>query len=390
MKRDNEDQFSPDVRGRAPWMASAVRVLAVSAFGALPLFGHVGVLEVVALVGIATTSTLIAWQASRAAHAARVCGAPEVASGKASESLSPLLVSVLPVWQEHVGTVKSQTESAINELALSFASISEQFGAAGFLGANGDSTDGQEASMSLLTLCERQLQPVVASMTHILDSKGSLVSCVHDLSHATIELQNMASGVGQIAAQTNLLAINAAIEAARVGDAGRGFAVIAKEIRSLSQVSAQTGKQITERMVQVSKIMKNTVDAAAKASEHDQSAIKLSGDVIDDVLTHVREMSGNAEKMRGQGNVIRAEVDKLMVNLQFQDRVSQLISVIDTDIARLKDALEGDLPLPSAQEWLDELQSHYTMPDQRRGHVSGDSVGCLKAAPPAAAKAIFF
>ena len=101
-------------------------------------------------------------------------------------------------------------------------------------------------------------------------------------------------------------------------------------------------------------------------------------------------MSGNAEKMRGQGNVIRAEVDKLMVNLQFQDRVSQLISVIDTDIARLKDALEGDLPLPSAQEWLDELQSHYTMPDQRRGHVSGDSVGCLKAAPPAAAKAIFF
>jgi len=387
MKRDNEDLFSPVVRGHVPWMASAVKILSVSAFGALPLFGHVGALEVVALAGIATTSTIIAWRASRAA---RVCSVPEVASGGNSEGLSPLLVSVLPVWQEHVGAVKSQTESAINELASSFASISEQFEAAGFQGANGTSADGQETSMSLLTLCERQLQPVVASMTHILDSKGSLVSSVHDLSHATIELQNMANGVGQIAAQTNLLAINAAIEAARVGDAGRGFAVIAKEIRNLSQVSAQTGKQITERMAQVSKIMKITVDAAAAASEHDQSAIKLSGDVIDDVLTHVREMSSNAEKMRGQGSVIRAEVDKLMVNLQFQDRVSQVISVIDTDIVRLKGAIEGELPLPSAQEWLDELQSHYTMPEQRRGHVSGDSVGSLKAAPPAAAKAIFF
>lgn len=377
-------------RGNSMHLPSLLGVLVVSAFGALPLFGHVGWLEVVALVGIAATSTFIAWQTRRGQPAAGVPDAEAVDSGADAKGLTPLLVGVLPVWQKHVGAVKSQTETAIHELALSFASISEQFEAAGFRGANGTSTEGEETTISLLTLCERQLEPVVASMAHILDSKEALVASVHDLSRATVELQNMASGVSHIAAQTNLLAINAAIEAARVGEAGRGFAVIAKEIRSLSQVSAQTGLQITERMAQVSKIMKLTVDAADQAAEQDKIAIKLSGHVIDDVLTHVRELSINAEKMRGQGGFIRTEVDKLMVNLQFQDRVSQLISVIDQDIARLKDTLDGGLHLPATQEWLDKLQSQYTMSDQRRSHAQGDSAGRLKAAPRTAAKAIFF
>ena len=373
------------------YLPSSVGALMVLAFGSLPLFDHVGWLEVVSLVGIGATSAFIAWQTTRDLRAVR--GVPDVeavTTGADAMGLTPLLVGVLPVWQKHVGAVKSQTEAAINELALSFASISEQFEAAGFRGANGASTEGDETTISLLTLCERQLEPVVASMAHILDSKEALVASVHDLSRATVELQNMASGVSHIAAQTNLLAINAAIEAARVGEAGRGFAVIAKEIRSLSQVSAQTGLQITERMAQVAKIMKLTVDAATEASEHDQSAIKLSGNVIDDVLTHVRELSLNAEKMRGQGGFIRVEVDKLMVNLQFQDRVSQLISVIDKDIARLKDTLEGGQVLPATQEWLDKLQSQYTMSDQRRSHAQDDAGGRLKATPRAAAKAIFF
>jgi hypothetical protein len=79
-----------------------------------------------------------------------------------------------------------------------------------------------------------------------------------------------------------------------------------------------------------------------------------------------------------------------MINLQFQDRVSQVISVIDTDIARMKDTLEGGLPLPGAQEWLDTLQSHYTMPDQRRSHLPGDTADRSNSAPPAVARAIFF
>ena len=363
--------------------------LAASACVALLLMGgRLGALQWAAALTAALASGCLAW---RGGGAAANPLKPEVASGQGhEEALALLLQGVLPVWREHMTAVKGQTEEAVHELARSFASITEQFEAAGFKGTNAAEADADAASMSLLTLCERELQPVAGSMKQILESKGALVSSVHALSRATTELQDMASGVSHIAAQTNLLAINAAIEAARVGDAGRGFAVIAKEIRSLSHESAQTGKLITDRMEQVARIMQATVHAASSASEHDQSAIELSGSVIADVLSHVRDLGNNAESMRSQGSVIRSEIDSLMVSLQFQDRVSQLISVIDADLGRMNDELDQAGPLPAAQAWLDELQRHYTMPDQRQHHAAGPAARVASVAAPTAAQAIFF
>ncbi|MBK1713510.1 methyl-accepting chemotaxis protein [Rubrivivax gelatinosus] len=378
---------------------NVVLALGASCCAALPLLGgHPGALELIAALGVAVASGLLAWRAGGPVAVDQVPAEPGAGTGP-NESLAPLLQAVLPVWLQHAGSVRTQTEEAVHRLAQSFASITEQFEAAGFKGTNAAALDPDETTISLLTLCERELQPLVASMKHILDGKGVLVSSVHELSRATTELQDMASGVGHIAAQTNLLAINAAIEAARVGEAGRGFAVIAKAIRDLSHESAKTGKRITERMAQVATIMHTTAQTAVDATEHDQTAIELSAKVIEDVLAHVREISGKSETMRTQGGVIRGEIDSLMIGLQFQDRVSQLITVVEADIGRMSEGLEQARPLPPAQVWLDELQQHYTMPDQRRSAApvaavrSAAVAACAAPAPaaaPAAATAIFF
>jgi methyl-accepting chemotaxis protein len=363
------DDARPEALGRRGAAADGVLVLLASACAGLPLFHHVGALEVAALLGVAALGT---WAARRGRSTMVAAPAPALADAGADagsdKRLSRLLVGILPVWLQHVGSVKNQTEAAISELVVSFSSITAQFELAGFKGASGPAGERQETGMSLLTLCERQLQPVIVSMTHLLDSKGAMAASVHELSLATLALQDMTSGIAQIAAQTNLLAINAAIEAARAGDSGRGFAVIAKEIRSLSQDSAATGKLIAERLAHVGNIMKVTVDTAAQAQIHDKSAIELSGSVVQDVLAHVRELAANAEGMREQGNAIRTDVENLMVSLQFQDRVSQIISVIDSDLTRLKDTLENALPVPSADAWLHDVERHYTMEDQR--HVA--------------------
>jgi methyl-accepting chemotaxis protein len=360
---------------------NAILVLLATACAALPLLVHAGALQAAAPLGVAVIGAWAAWRVHRAARAGSQTLADPTAGidPRPVENLPPLLTGVLPVWAQHVGEVKQQTEDAINQLARSFSSITERFEVAGFKGVNDVPGKGPDTTISLLTLCERQLQPVVSSMTSILDSKGALVQSVHELSQATIELQSMGSGISHIAAQTNLLAINAAIEAARVGVAGRGFNVIAKEIRSLSQESAQTGKLITERIAQVTTIMKTTVEAAARASEHDKSAIELSGSVIEDVLTHVRALSVEADEMLGHGNVIRSEVESLMVSLQFQDRVSQMISVIDADIRRLEEVVQNDLAVPDPADWLVELQSRYTMNDQRDNHAPGIAGSPAKA-----------
>jgi len=355
-------------------------VLLLSAFAGLPLLGRVAALEITALLGVASLASWFAWRSARAAaklganHSAARAAPPHHAAATAAglaqgEALPALLVGVLPVWSEHVGSVKRQVEEAITQLATSFASITGQFEAAGFQGANGAPTEGADSGISLLTLCERQLQPMISAMTRILDSKGALLSGVQDLALVTADLQSMAAAVGQVAMQTNLLAINAAIEAAHAGERGRGFAIIAKEIRQLSDASAATGKQITDRMTHVSALMTSTVEIATRAAVDDKIAIALSTRVVEDVLSHVHELGVSAETMRGQGSVICADVENLLVNLQFQDRVSQAIAVVDDDIKRLQGVIANAQPVPALDDWMVALQQHYTMNEQHDVHM---------------------
>jgi methyl-accepting chemotaxis protein len=388
----------PDLvrQGRQRWCCAGA--LVAPAFAALPLFNQVGALEILAVLGVAAASGLSVWQswrtgpqgAGRLALAARPASGP----GGRPDSLLALLKGVLPVWLQHVQAVKTQTEDAVTQLAVSFSSISSQFEAAGFKGT-GRSTgshDAEDDRTSLLARCESQLRPLISSMNQLLDGKGAMTDAVNELSLATRELHEMAGGIGQIAAQTNLLAVNAAIEAARAGDAGRGFAVIAKEIRNLSQVSATTSQQITGRIDQVTKLMQSTVEAAAAAAVRDKSTIEQSGGVVQDVLSHVRELGAGADRMQQQGNVIRTDIENLLVNLQFQDRVSQMISVIDCDIRRLKDNVERGEPMPPVSQWLADLQVHYTMDDQREVHAASGGARAARATAtaPAATGVVFF
>lgn len=72
-----------------------------------------------------------------------------------------------------------------------------------------------------------------------------MVNAIDDIEKASKDINNIINTIDSIASQTNLLALNAAIEAARAGDAGRGFTVVAEEVRKLSNQSAQAAKQTT-------------------------------------------------------------------------------------------------------------------------------------------------
>ena len=109
------------------------------------------------------------------------------------------------------------------------------------------------------------------------------------------------------------------------------------------------------------------------------------------MLTHVRELSAESQAMLGQGNVIRANIEELIVSLQFQDRVNQVISVVDQDMALLRETLDTGARVPSPDEWLRALQARYTMREQRQSHRATTSTEPDAATAPAtAAPAVFF
>ena len=348
---------------RARWRGYAPAIIA-TAFASLPLFNQVGALEIGAFIGVALCA---AWTSRQLARSAATIPQPPPQQTSGTSELSALLSSILPVWLRHIGSAKHQTEEAVTELAISFASIVQQFDSAGFGGVSASGTAGNEnTTISLLTVSERELTPVVSSMEKMIENQDDLLEGVRNLQLATHELKDMASDVSLIAAHTNILAINAAIEAARAGEAGRGFGVIATEIRKLSRQSAETGKKITTRMAQVTQIMRKTLEDASTTSEHDKKTVSMASQVVEDVLMNIRTLGTEAEKMRAQGGIIRTEVENLLVNLQFQDRVNQILALVDDDISRLHHTVEvndGDIPTPA--QWLHDLDGKYTMEDER-------------------------
>ncbi len=356
----------PDFAAASTGWWFAAPVLA-AVFASLPLLFDANWLPWLGLLGTtAVSGASVWWLHSRVSVLAnRINQAPQSAlDGSALQGLPPLLQDVLPAWQYQVDLVKNHTEQAVTQLTTSFGSVLEQFDQAGIGGTDLRTRD--DSTISLLTLCERELQPVVLSLTSLIEGKDALMTNVRQLAKDTLELAVMSAEVRSIAAQTNLLALNAAIEAARAGESGRGFAVVATEVRALSQRSADTGQRIGNRVGQILATMKATMTTAEDSAIQDKRAVSLSGELVEHVLGHVRKLGASADSMHEHGMVVRQEVEKLMMAMQFQDRVSQILLGVHDNMARMQqtvEQLDSQMP-PHADDWLHAMNEASTMDDQ--------------------------
>ena len=297
--------------------------------------------------------------------------------------------AVLPVWCRHIENSRTQMEEAVSDLASRFSSIVDKLDNA--LHVSGGSGQGDHAMTEVFSHSEQRLGSVVASMKSAMASKHAMLAQIKDLERFTRELRGMAEGVASIAAQTNLLALNAAIEAARAGPAGAGFAVVATEVRMLSMRSAETGKEITNRVGLISSAILAASQAAEQSSDAEDKSMQSAEGMIEAVLNEFREMTDalvqSSALLKQESIGIQGEVGQALVQLQFQDRVSQVMSHVRANMEQLLPLLRenrqryidsGVLEPLDPDLLMHDLQKTYAMAEEHAVHS-----GARLAAPAA-------
>jgi methyl-accepting chemotaxis protein len=293
---------------------------------------------------------------------------------------------VVPVWKRHFESSREQMETAVNQLSDRFGGIVDKLDVA--LRAATQETDavesGGQGMAALFGKSEQDLKALIETQQASMANMESMLGKVQGLDRFIAELHDMAADVARIAQQTNLLALNAAIEAARAGDLGRGFAVVAKEFRMLSQQSGDTGRKIAEKVKLISAAITDTCTVVREAVVAEDGSLQAVHSTIDRVLgdfkgvTEVFQRSSNL--LQDESVSIQSEVNNALVQLQFQDRVGQIMGQVLKNMDRMPEVLQQQhddylqtrvLQPLDPTEMLGELKKTYVMADQHVIHEGG-------------------
>ncbi|HPT58388.1 MAG TPA: methyl-accepting chemotaxis protein [Fervidobacterium sp.] len=177
-----------------------------------------------------------------------------------------------------------------------------------------------------VTNVSQKMDEVETSVGQIRSGMGESLSAIVELTKFSNQIGEIVNTISSIAEQTNLLALNAAIEAARAGEAGRGFAVVADEIRKLAEESRQATKKIAEILgkieEQARKVEKVTTGVSQKIDGY-VSIVKEAGESlkfligkIEDVSKMTTDLAATAEEQSGATEEVSAAMDRVTKNVQ--------------------------------------------------------------------------
>ncbi|NTV70464.1 MAG: methyl-accepting chemotaxis protein [Azonexaceae bacterium] len=168
------------------------------------------------------------------------------------------------------------------------------------------------------------IQRATDEMTLIADTVNGSATAIRELESYTVEISSIVNVIKEIADQTNLLALNAAIEAARAGEQGRGFAVVADEVRKLAERTAMSTKQIAGMIEKVQASSQHAVSEMENSVEQVKAGVDLARQAEQSIGTIQVSSAQVAEAVNEISLAIREQSTAAREIAQNVERVAQM------------------------------------------------------------------
>ncbi len=207
---------------------------------------------------------------------------------------------------EQAATAVNEMTSAVEEVARNAVSTSEAS-----KNATSSAGDGRDLVQETVSAIER--------MSADVQSTASLIG---DLANESRDIGKVLDVIRGLADQTNLLALNAAIEAARAGEAGRGFAVVADEVRALAHRTQQSTSEIERMIGSIQSGTEHAVDSMRNSTERAESTLNIargagmSLDTINSAIVEINERNLVIASAAEEQAQVAREVDRNLVNIR--------------------------------------------------------------------------
>ncbi len=241
---------------------------------------------------------------------------------------------------ELVFTASTEATQAIDEVSHSTQLISDS-----------TSTNLDGARISL-----REMQEISSKINGVGEKVLRFNQTVDDLSQRSASINQIAALIREVADQTNLLALNAAIEAARAGEAGRGFAVVADEVRKLAERVTVASTEITGNIDKMLSLVGNT----RTENEEINVDVQQTREVVARSAAHFEQMVLDFERTGEQLLHIASAMEELSsTNAQVHENVTHIHDLSGGVASNMADCEARTSALASATEGVQELVSRF-------------------------------